>query len=137
MNLIKTTNIKETVAEITTAVENGEVNALEAFINLKKIEEIIKQVKKNVDDLVIEEAAKYSTKTFTTFDAEVTLKNSASRYDFSNIPEIVTRELELKALKDKHKAAIKSDVIDLDTGELIEPPIVKGGKEVVSIKLNK
>ena len=115
MNLIKTTNIKETVAEITTAVENGDVNALEAFINLKKIEEIIKQVKKNVDDLVIEEAAKYSTKTFTTFDAEVTLKNSASRYDFSNIPEI----------------------IDLDTGELVEPPIVKGGKEVVSIKLNK
>ena len=104
---------------------------------VKKVDTKIKQVKKNVDDLVIEEAAKYSTKTFTTFDAEVTLKNSASRYDFSNIPEIVTKELELKALKDKHKAAIKSDVIDLDTGELIEPPIVKGGKEVVSIKLNK
>ena len=137
MNLIKTTNIKETVAEITTAVQNGEVNALEAFINLKKIEEIIKQVKKNVDDLVIEEAAKYNTKTFTTFDAEVTLKNSATRYDYSNIPEIVNKELELKALKDKHKAALKSNVIDLDTGELVEAPIVKGGKEVVSIKLNK
>ena len=137
MNLIKTTNIKETVAEITTAVQNGEVNALEAYINLKKIEEIIKQVKKNVDDLVIEEAAKYNTKTFTTFDAEVTLKNSASRYDYSNIPEIVNKELELKALKDKHKAALKSNVIDLDTGELVEAPIVKGGKEVVSIKLNK
>ena len=135
MNLIKTTNIKETVAEITTAVQNGEVNALEAFINLKKIEEIIKQVKKNVDDLVIEEAAKYNTKTFTTFDAEVTLKSSASRYDYSNIPEIVNKEL--KALKDKHKAALKSNVIDLDTGELVEAPIVKGGKEVVSIKLNK
>ena len=50
MNLIKTTNIKETVAEITTAVENGDVNALEAFINRKKIEEIIKQDKKNEDD---------------------------------------------------------------------------------------
>ncbi len=137
MNLIKTTNIKETVAEITTAVQNGEVNALEAYINLKKIEEIIKQVKKNVDDLVIEEAAKYNTKTFTTFDAEVTLKSSASRYDYSNIPEIVNKELELKALKDKHKAALKSNVIDLDTGELVEAPIVKGGKEVVSIKLNK
>ena len=37
MNLIKTTNIKETVAEITTAVQNGEVNALEAYINLKKV----------------------------------------------------------------------------------------------------
>jgi hypothetical protein len=137
MNLIKTTNIKETVAEITTAVQNGEVNALEAFISLKKIEEIIKQVKKNVDDLVIEEAAKYNTKTFTTFDAEVTLKNSATRYDYSNIPEIVNKELELKALKDKHKAALKSNVIDFDTGELVEAPIVKGGKEVVSIKLNK
>jgi len=137
MNLVKNIDIKETVVEITTAIQNGEVNALEAFIKLKQIEEVIKQVKKNVDDLVIDEAAKYSSKTFTTFDAEVTLKKSASRYDYSNIPEIVTKELELKAIKDKHKAALKTDVIDLDTGELIEPPIVKGGKEIISIKLNK
>jgi len=46
-------------------------------------------------------------------------------------------EAGLKQLKDKHKAALKVDVIDLETGELIEAPIYKGGKEIISIKLNK
>ena len=49
----------------------------------------------------------------------------------------VALQLALKALKDKHKAALKVDVIDLDTGELIQAPIYKGGKEIISIKLNK
>ena len=69
-------------------------------------------------------------------DAEITNKSSAGRYDYSNIPEVVAKELELKALKDKHKAALKVSVIDLETGELITAPIYKGGKEIISIKLN-
>ena len=51
MDIVKKINIKESVADITTAIQNGDIDALEAFVNLKKIEEIIKQVKKNIDDL--------------------------------------------------------------------------------------
>ena len=136
MEILKTIKVGEVVANITTAVMNGEINALEAIVSLKKLEEIVKQAKANISDAVITEAAKYG-KTFTFADAEITNKCSAGRYDYSNIPEIVARELELKALKDKHKAALKVDVIDLETGELLAAPIYKGGKEIISIKLNK
>ena len=137
MDIIKKINIKESVADITTAIQNGDVDALEAFVNLKKIEEIIKQVKKNIDDLAIDEACKYSQKTFDYNDAEITIKNSPTRYNYSNIPAIVKKENELKELKDKHKTALRVDVVDTETGELLVPPIVKGGRELLSIKLKK
>jgi hypothetical protein len=135
MEILKTIKVAEVVANITTSVNNGDINPLEAIVRLKKIEEIVKKAKANISDMVIDEASKYG-KTFTFADAEITNKSSAGRYDYSNIPEVVAKELELKALKDKHKAALKVSVIDLETGELITAPIYKGGKEIISIKLN-
>ena len=135
MEILKKIKVAEVVANITTSVNNGDINPLDAIIRLKKLEEIVKKAKLNISDMVIDEASKYG-KTFTFADAEITNKSSAGRYDYSNIPEVVAKELELKALKDKHKAALKVDVIDLETGELISAPIYKGGKEIISIKLN-
>jgi len=136
MDIIKNIKVAEIVANISTSVNNGEVNPLDAIVSLKKLEMIVKQTKAEISELVIIEAAKHG-KTFNYLDAEITNKYSAGRYDYSNIPEIVAKELELKAIKDKHRAAINVDVIDLDTGELLAAPIYKGGKEIISIKLNK
>ena len=136
MDIIKNIKVHEVVNNITSSVMDGTINPLEAIVSLKKLEEIVKLAKIRISGAVIDEAAKYG-KTFTYGDAEITNKSSAGRYDYSNIPEIVAREIELKAIKDKHKAALKVDVIDLETGELIAAPIYKGGKEIISIKLNK
>ena len=136
MDILKTIKVAEVVANITTSVNNGDVNPLEAIVSLKKLEQIVKQAKAEIAEAVIDEAAKHG-KTFTYLDAEITNKYSAGRYDYSNIPDIVDKEIELKALKDKHRAAINVDVIDLETGELLAAPIYKGGKEIISIKLNK
>ena len=136
MDIIKNIKVAEIVANISTSVNNGEVNPLDAIVSLKKLEMTVKQTKAEISELVIIEAAKHG-KTFNYLDAEITNKYSAGRYDYSNIPEIVAKELELKAIKDKHRAAINVDVIDLDTGELLAAPIYKGGKEIISIKLNK
>lgn len=136
MELLKTIKVNEVVDNITSSVLDGTINPLEAIVSLKKLEEIVKLAKASISDAVIDEATKHG-KTFTYGDAEITNKSSAGRYDYSNIVEVVSMELELKALKDKHKAALKVDVINLDTGELLAAPIYKGGKEIISIKLNK
>lgn len=137
MELIKNIDIAKVVADITLAVKNGNVNALDAYITLKKLEEVVKLAKANIDEDALLEANKYSGKVFNISNAEITKKSAPGQYDYSNIPEIVIKEEELKDLKAKHKAALKLDVIDLDTGELIVAPLYKGGKEIISIKLNK
>jgi len=136
MEILKTIKVSEVVNNVADAVSNGDINPLEAAVSLKKLELIVKAAKNRIEDAVISESCKYD-KSFTYADAEITSKNSAGRYDYSEIPEVVAMELELKALKDKHKAALKNDIIDLSTGELVRPPVYKGGKEIISIKLNK
>tara|TARA_R110002012_G_scaffold2614_1_gene12507 strand:- start:113 stop:523 length:411 start_codon:yes stop_codon:yes gene_type:complete len=136
MEILKTIKVSEVVNNVADAVNNGDVNPLEAAVSLKKLELIVKAAKNRIEDAVIEESSKYD-KSFTYADAEITSKSSAGRYDYSEIPEVVAMELKLKALKDKHKTALKVDAIDLSTGELIKAPIYKGGKEIISIKLNQ
>lgn len=136
MEILKTIKVSEVVNNVADAVNNGDVNPLEAAISLKKLELIVKAAKNRIADAVIEESSKYD-KSFVYADAEITSKNSAGRYDYSEIPEVVAMELQLKALKDKHKTALKVTAIDLETGELIKAPIYKGGKEIISIKLNQ
>tara|TARA_R110002050_G_C8913595_1_gene510954 strand:+ start:932 stop:1339 length:408 start_codon:yes stop_codon:yes gene_type:complete len=135
MEILKKIKVHEIVDNVADAVNNGDINPLEAAVSLKKLELIVKAAKSRIQDAVIEESSKYE-KSFTYADAEITSKNSAGRYDYSEISEVVAMELKLKALKDKHKTALKVDAIDLSTGELIKPPIYKGGKEIISIKLN-
>jgi len=135
-DIIKKNEIPVAVEALVSQVLSGELNALEVYITIKKAEEALKQAKNQLQDLSMDEAVKYG-KTFSFLDAEITLKNSATRYDYSEIPEIVSMELELKALKNKHKAAVKHSIVDTDTGELVQAPIVKHGRETMSIKLKK
>ena len=135
MEILKTIKVSEVVNNVADAVNSGDVNPLEAAVSLKKLELIVKAAKNRIEDAVIEESSKYQ-KSFTYADAEITSKSSAGRYDYSEIPEVVAMELKLKALKDKHKTALKVDAIDMSTGELIKAPIYTGGKEIISIKLN-
>ena len=73
MEIIKNIKVAEVVANITTSVNNGEVNPLEAIVSLKKLEQIVKQAKAEIDEAVIDEAAKHG-KTFNFGDAEITNK---------------------------------------------------------------
>lgn len=135
-DIIKKNEIPVAVEALVSQVLSGDLNPLEVYITIKKAEEALKQAKNQLQDLSMDEAAKYG-KTFSFMDTEITLKNSATRYDYSNIPEVVSMELELKALKNKHKAAVNHDIVDTDTGELIKAPVVKHGRETMSIKLKK
>jgi len=136
-DIIKQKEIPAAVEALVSKVLAGDLNPLEVYITIKKVEEALKQAKNRLQDLSIEEAERYGTKTFSFADTEITLKNSATRYDYSDIPDVVAKELELKALKDKHKAALKHDIVDTDTGELIQAPVVKHGRETISVKLKK
>ena len=50
MDILKTIKVAEVVANITTSVNNGDVNPLEAIISLKKLEQIVKQAKTEIAD---------------------------------------------------------------------------------------
>ena len=135
--LVKQNEIPRAVEALKQKVLAGSLNPLEVYVTIKKVEEALKQAKKELLDLAVDEAAKYGTGSYSCYDADVTLKNAAGRWDFTEIPGIISKELELKALKDKHKAALKHEIVDTETGELVQAPIFKPGRETISIKLKK
>lgn len=135
--LVKQNEIPRAVEALKQKVLAGSLNPLEVYVTIKKVEEALKQAKKELLGLAVDEAAKYGTGSYSCYDADVTLKNAAGRWDFTEIPGIISKELELKALKDKHKAALKHEIVDTETGELVQAPIFKPGRETISIKLKK
>ena len=133
-------SIFQKVKHIQNAVLGGEINALEAFVYLKWIEQIADKAKAQIIDLSLEEAEKYPEKKFKEFGCEIQVKSAAGRYDFSEIKEIEDKENELKALKEKHKqayksmyaATIKTQMVDED-GVVVEPAKYTPGKTTLAI----
>ena len=135
--IIKTNKIQTDVDNLVQKVLQGDINPLDVYITIKKIEDALKTAKKRLKDISVDEAEKYGKMTFGYMDADITIKNSATSYDYSNIPEVITKELELKAIKERHKQALQHTIIDEKTGEILKAPIVKHGQPTLSIKLKK
>ena len=116
---------------------NGEINPLEAYIDLKSIESCLKDVLKGLQEDAINEAEKYGKGEHEAFGAKFNIRNGATRYDFKKIAEWAEMSAKLKAFEEARKSIIKSgqsEVYDAN-GELIELPIVKPGATTIAIKL--
>lgn len=136
-NEIKVNEVVEVSQRLINEVMEGNVNPLDAFVNLKKVEEAIKRVKSEIEDLALTEATKHE-KTFNHLGCEITQKRSAGRWDFKHIQSIKDAESEVKRLKEVHKTASKvNETMVNSDGEIIDPAIYNEGKDVLSIKILK
>jgi len=95
-------------------VENGEVNALDAFASFKKIEKIFKEAKEKVDSIAFEEAEKYNEKTFTYSGVKFTVKQGSEKLNYEE--DEVYKELaqKLKSRQELIKVATKSNEMIFD-----------------------
>lgn len=108
---------------------DGTKNPLQVNVQLKVLEDIIDQIRKNSDVryAIMEEASKYE-KTFEMFGAKIT-QTSKSTYDYSGCGDAVYNDLvaQKKKLDEVIKAreAMLKTGINADTGETFAPPAVK------------
>ena len=127
------------VIHIVAEVNNGNVNPLEAFVYLNFMAKIADAAKKKLLDQAIDEADKYPEKEVELYDATVTVKNGAGRYDYSGIKEIEEKEKELMELKEKAKSAYAAKlagniITDKETGEIINPAKYKPNSKNITIR---
>lgn len=132
--------------ELVTAVTNGDVDALQAWVYLIALENLSKGAKKEIESAAIQAAAMYSEKTFNAYGASVTLKEAGVRYDYSNCGDKEWEELtdQINALSERKKELERVLVAhrekwvktDMETGETYEVlPPVRTAKESLSITL--
>lgn len=127
----------ETLHKINEAVINGEINALEAYIELKRIENLLKDVMKGVQEEAIIEAEKYGKGEHEDFGAKFQVKNAAGRWSYKNNKHWVELDANRKGLEEQLKALYKAGVtgVDEETGELIQHAEYTEGKTTISVKL--
>ena len=108
-------SVQEYTTNIVDLVNDGHIKPTNAFLLLKQIEKNAKSMREKINDL-----------------------NSAGRWDFSHIEEIVMLEAKLKDLKLQHILAYKNSLNDAlsvsNDGEEIIPAVFKPGKEIVVVK---
>jgi len=129
--------------DLVTMVKEGYLEPSYAFIYLKKIESKAKEMKDKILEETIEQLSSIGLegKSYALSEGTLELRNSAGRWDFSHIEEIVRLEEELKDLKElskeAYKRSLKGNHLVTEHGEIVQPAAFKAGKEIVAVRLKK
>lgn len=112
-----------------TALKEGTVNPLDFHLQIKKMEDVIKQITGNPEymSLVLDEAEKHG-KTFERAHAKVEIKEVGTKYDYTVCEDTYFNELEAqkteldKKIKDRQKflqGIPESGMVDPNYGNMI------------------
>ena len=126
-------------------IMSGEQDPLKVAVHLRALEELISKLRKDeqIQEYTLEQAEKEGQKTFMIYGAEVQIKETGTKYDYSNCNDITHKKLiqNLNDIKNKIKdretilKAINEDNPVISTeGEILSPPL-KTSKTGISITL--
>jgi hypothetical protein len=133
-------HIINALADYAIQQDSGAIDPLAAFITLSRIEKMAADLKGQLKDQAMSEAAKWSEKTFHYFGCEVQKKASAGRWDFKGIKEWHDVKARLITIEERAKAAylqatkFGATTVTAD-GEEVELPTYTAGGETLAIKL--
>ena len=132
------TEAKNYFYDLNDKVFNGELSPLKAYIELKGFEKLIAELIKGTQEDAINEAETYGKGEHQAHGAKFTIKSGPSTWDFSGCANIIKLKKELKDQEDKLKKLAEgglSEIMDVQTGEVLDLPIKKQGRTTISIKL--
>lgn len=142
-------NISKEIIESKSLSIVGEVNdgflcPLETYIKSKAISDVATSICKEIKELAIDEASKYSSED-TVLGVGFSTKNLASTYDFSHDAEWIEINVEISELKAKIKehegkmilAMNYSEMIDDDGVVVIPAKVKKAGGTTLAISIPK
>ena len=131
------------------SLDNGNVDPLKIHLQVKCMEDIIKQLNENptYKESVLSQAQTYASKEFDFINSKISIREVGTKYDFSNCNDTVYNELEAQqnTLKDKikeradflKKAPIEGTTIVDSNGEVVTvypPSKTSTTSVVVSLK---
>lgn len=131
-------NVYINLHEMNEMTLNGDADALETFIHLKKIEKLFKLVVKGTQGDAIKNAFEDGG-TFQRYGAEIQCKNGTKRWDFSNCDTWNDKKKELtnieKDLKLSFSAYEQGKNMVSDDGEITEIPKVDYSSDSIAVKI--
>ena len=129
---------EEEVAHLLTEVEEGNIDTLSTYGNLKRCKDLFEQASKQIEPQAQEEANLYAEKTFEEAGFTFEKRNGSTRYSFSHIPRIAELKNEIKEIEAKSKQAfisVQKGILVADQDGLeIELPKITYTKDSLIVK---
>jgi hypothetical protein len=116
------------------AVDNGQTNPLKAFVEIKRLQQMIDDIKDSIQDQAIAERMKYGKEEVVIdgFKVEQVPGRKNWKYDHSDAWQAVNeRKKTLESLMQKAYAG--TSIVDGETGEEIEPAALTFSKETLRL----
>lgn len=123
------------VNEIVQGVEDGNLNALESFIKLKRLAKGLKEAIATIQEEAVENAGNYGAKTFKAYDAEVTCQSAAGKWDFKKLSWWDDFESKKDDAKNSYKLIAKGKKMVDDDGVVVDPAMYTPGADNLKLKL--
>lgn len=120
--------------ELAQQVFRGETLALPTYIQLKELEQQLKEALAIVQPLAVDEASNYPEKTIQFANASVEKRSGPATWDYSHIPVVAAYQEKVKYVQ---KIAQMGGGVDPDTGELIDKAYRIEGKATIAVTLKK
>ena len=133
-NITSRNQAKDLAKTIADAVNEGHFDALPLWINLKGMEEMIKDVKEQTRDTAIREIEKHG-KSHTMGGTMLSLNSGKRIFEYKHNPEWQLLMNQIKGLEEQMKLAINHTIVDPMTGEVIPAAKVKHTTETISVTL--
>jgi 5-methylthioribose kinase len=139
-NLKMILQFKENIVEAIDKVEQGYKDAYPVYIELKDLVKFLTACLSQIEEQVIEEIG---DERLTYAGYEIQRRNGSPRYSFNHIDNIKQLQSQIKDLEKIHKLAYDRQkkglepIVDANTGELVEPAIVKYTKDSIVLKKAK
>ena len=127
----------EKLIELGLAVDSGNLNPLDAYCELNRIEKLCSELKKQIQQQAVNEAQKHG-KTFKHMGFEIQCKSSAGRWKFDHINDWAAAKMQLSIIEDNAKTAhklIEKGLLPVtDGGVILEPATYVPGADIISLK---
>lgn len=131
--------IEQAIANTVQAVEDGNADALKAFISLKAVAATITQALKQIEDAAMEELLNYPKGKAELEGAKVEARATAGRWDFKGIQEWISVNHTLKGIeadaKEAAKLAERGKILYDEDGVEVQPAEFTPGKETIFVTL--
>lgn len=132
---------QESIAKALTEIEKGDIESLETYAYLDRIEKTAKKAKEQIKDIVLEQGKTYlegNSKSFKKNGITFSFKNGSTKYKFIGIKKYQEKKKELDLIEEQSKQAYlsrqKGILTANEDGEEIEFPEVSYTSDSVSIK---
>lgn len=115
--------ILHSITEAVKAVKDGKTDPIREYRDCKTIADTVKAAMDEMFNTVLDECDKYDPRELA--ERGIQVRNGSKRWDYSQCSEWCIKSAELKELEEQLKARAalpQSELVDAETGELLEKP---------------